>query len=547
MFRLLIADDEDLVRRGLAALIRREAPGITVVGVAADGLEALRLAEETLPDIVCADIRMPGLSGLDLIERLRAARPGVRSIILSGYDDFAYARRAIGLGVAEYLLKPVDAEQLLATLELLQAQIAAERQEEWLRLEAARIAREQLVRRLLDGAPVDAAALAACRASDGVWGLILVYPLKGHGASPAHPAPEDDFAACCGAHAPGATVVLDGYGYYCALFPLDGPNSWGTEPGREGASGGNDGARAAAAAAARALRAALRDAGWTALLTVARPCAGVDGLKAAYDEAVARADYYTAGASDEPLLCWELLPTRAERWPVLPRAHRDALLDALTHGAAADATRAAAAFMAYLRERLAPGPMRALWVEMVVLLIDRVQEQGVRVDAILDAQHDPRSLLRETVDPDEMEARLLFLAPRAAGAVRAVSGRQAPRGAIAELRAYIEDHLEADLTITTLARRAHLNAKYLGELFKEVTGEPLGEYIIHARMRRACALLTDSPLKVYEVAGRVGYGSPRHFATMFRATTGLTPAEYRERQRQGPAASLLEDAATCDA
>ncbi|MDQ2828608.1 MAG: response regulator, partial [Chloroflexota bacterium] len=161
MFRLLIADDEDLVRRGLAALIQREAPEFTVVGAAADGLEALRLAEETSPDIVCTDIRMPGLSGLDLIERLRVARPGLRSIILSGYDDFAYARRAIGLGVAEYLLKPVDADQLLEILARLRAGIAAERQDERLRLEAARITAEQTVRRLLDGGAVDAAALSA--------------------------------------------------------------------------------------------------------------------------------------------------------------------------------------------------------------------------------------------------------------------------------------------------------------------------------------------------------------------------------------------------
>src|SRR5690348_10655761 len=126
MLRLLIADDEELVRRGLTALIEREAPAIAVVGAAADGCEALRLATETQPDVVCTDIRMPGLSGLDLIERLRAARPGLRSIILSGYDDFGYARRAIGLGVSEYLLKPLDAEQLLDILARMREDIARE-------------------------------------------------------------------------------------------------------------------------------------------------------------------------------------------------------------------------------------------------------------------------------------------------------------------------------------------------------------------------------------------------------------------------------------
>ncbi len=534
MFRLLIADDEDLVRRGLAALIQREAPEFTVVGAAADGLEALRLAEETSPDIVCTDIRMPGLSGLDLIERLRVARPGLRSIILSGYDDFAYARRAIGLGVAEYLLKPVDADQLLEILARLRAGIAAERQDERLRLEAARITAEQTVRRLLDGGAVDAAALSACLPPSRAWGLILVYPVKDQDPSQSQEREraallswEDALGACCRDHLPAATVVLDGYGYYCALFPLDG------------------GECARAATAARALHAALCTAGWPALVTVARPSSGFDDLKTAYAEAIARADYYTSGANDTPLLCWELLSARpaaqAERWPALPHGRRDALLGAVTQGSEEDAARAAGEFMAYLRGRLAPGAARALWVEMVVLLINHVQERGVRVDAILDARHDPRTFLLEAVDAGELETRLVYLATQAVRAVQAVATRHAPRGTIAELRSYIDAHLDGDLTITTLARRVHLNAKYLGELFKDVTSEPLGEYIIRTRMRRACALLADSSSKVYEIAEQVGYGSPRHFATMFRATVGLSPAEYRERRRQElPAGSLAE-------
>jgi len=534
MFRLLIADDEDLVRRGLAALIQREAPGISVVGVAADGVEALRLAEELRPDIVCTDIRMPGLSGLDLIERLRAARPGLRSVILSGYDDFGYARRAIGLGVAEYLLKPVDADQLLAILARLQDQIAAERRDAQARLEAVRITTEQMIRRLLDGGLIDTAALAASLPTAVAWGLILVSPMRrqDHEHRPDRDtivAPDDALDAYCDARIPGATVVLDGYGYDCVLFPLNAPDT------------------TRVAETARALWASLRGVGRTASVTAARPCTGIDELKAVYDEAIARADYCVAGMCEEPVLCWKLPPARAERWPVLPRAHRDALLDALAQGAEEDAARAAAAFMAYLRAHVAPGAMRALWVEMVMLLIDHAQERGVRLDAILDARHDPRTFLLETVDDGELEARLLYLATRAARAAQAVAQRHAPRGTIAELRAYIEEHIGEDLTITTLARHAHLNAKYLGELFKEATGEPLGEYIIRMRMRRSCALLADSPLKVYEIAERVGYGSPRHFATMFRAMVGLSPAEYRERRRQEVVVDVAsKDAVPCD-
>ncbi len=524
MFRLLIADDEDLVRRGLSALIQREAPEITIVGTAADGVEALTLAEHTRPDIICTDIRMPGLSGLDLIERLKAAQPGVRTIILSGYDDFSYARRAIGLGVSEYLLKPVDADGLLAILARLRTQIVDERHEDHLRRAAAFIAAGQVVRRLFEGGKVDPGASSASLPAAPAWGLALVHLFTEDGALPASSENAIDGAAearmslvaCCTAHAPDSLVVLDAFGYYCVIFPLDDVQ---------------DMTRAALVAAA--LFKGLGAAGWAASVTAARPVAFATDLKAAHDDAVARADYTMAGSGDGPLLCWELAP-EAERWPVLPRGRRDALLDAVTRGDEEDAARTASAFMSHLREQhLAPLALHALWVEMAVLLIDHVQGRGVRVDALFDPWHDAHTFLLDRADAAVLEARFLALARRAASAMQAMSGRQAVRGTIAEVQAYVEDHIAGDLTINTLARHVHLNATYLGALFKNITGEPLGEYIIQARMRHACALLAGSTLKVYEVAERVGYGGPRHFATMFCTAVGMTPAEYRERRRNG--------------
>lgn len=524
MFRLLIVDDEDLVRRGLSALIQREAPEITIVGTAADGVEALTLAENTRPDIICTDIRMPGLSGLDLIERLKAVQPGVHTIILSGYDDFSYARRAIGLGVSEYLLKPVDVDGLLAILTRLRARITEERREDQLRRDAAFFAAGQVVRRLFEGGKVDSAALAAALPAAPAWGLALVYPFAEDGELP--PSPEDaiegaaeawtSLVACCTAHAPGSIVVLDAYGYYCVIFPLDDAQD-----------------TTGAAQAAAALFKGLGQAGWTAAVTAARPVAFAANLKEAHDDAVARADYMMAGPGEGPLLCWELSP-EVERWPVLPRGRRDALLDAVTRGDEEDAARTASGFLSHLHEqRLAPSALHALWVEMAVLVIDHVQGRGVRVDALFDHWDNPHAFLLDRADAAVLDARFLELARRAAHAMHAMSGRQAVRGTIAEVQAYVEDHIGDDLTINTLARHVHLNATYLGALFKSVTGDPLGEYIIQARMRHACALLTDSALKVYEVAERVGYGGPRHFATMFRTTIGVTPAEYRERRRNG--------------
>lgn len=114
----MIADDEQRIRRGLKNIIPWEEYGMEVVGEAEDGEVALDMAKELKPDVLLLDINMPFLNGLELIEKLEEElfHPYV-VIIITGYDDFTYARRALQLRVFEFLLKPVSLEQLKMTIE----------------------------------------------------------------------------------------------------------------------------------------------------------------------------------------------------------------------------------------------------------------------------------------------------------------------------------------------------------------------------------------------------------------------------------------------
>jgi len=112
MAKLLIAEDDELIREGLKQLIDWDELGIVIAGEARDGAEALTLFHRDNPDIVLTDIRMPHVDGLALIESIRRARPVTKFVIISGYDDFQYVRKAIHLQVEDYLLKPVSAEEL---------------------------------------------------------------------------------------------------------------------------------------------------------------------------------------------------------------------------------------------------------------------------------------------------------------------------------------------------------------------------------------------------------------------------------------------------
>ncbi|MCR8657801.1 response regulator transcription factor [Paenibacillus endoradicis] len=116
MWKLVIADDEPRIRRGLKQVLPWEELGIEVVGEAEDGIEALEIAKSTRPDIIFVDINMPFMDGLDFVEQLQLEYKCL-VIVITGHDEFSYAQKAVKLQVFDYVLKPVVKSQLLELIE----------------------------------------------------------------------------------------------------------------------------------------------------------------------------------------------------------------------------------------------------------------------------------------------------------------------------------------------------------------------------------------------------------------------------------------------
>ena len=125
--KVFLADDEIVVREGIRESFPWEETPYQLVGEAPDGEMALPMIRDTNPDIVITDIKMPFMDGIELCRILRAQMPWIGIIVLSGYDEFEYARQCIQLGVREYLLKPINAEELKEVLDKVSAQLKAER------------------------------------------------------------------------------------------------------------------------------------------------------------------------------------------------------------------------------------------------------------------------------------------------------------------------------------------------------------------------------------------------------------------------------------
>ena len=117
MYKLLIVDDEKQVREGLKRLLPWQDYGITIIGEAINGREALGIIEDQRPDIVLLDIQMPVMNGLELAKRIHGQYPECKFIVLSGYNDFARVREAMKYGAVDYLLKPSGKEEIIRIIE----------------------------------------------------------------------------------------------------------------------------------------------------------------------------------------------------------------------------------------------------------------------------------------------------------------------------------------------------------------------------------------------------------------------------------------------
>ena len=162
-FKVIVADDEKLIAANIARRIGDTNDAFRVVSRAGTGLEALEQVRELMPDVVFSDIKMPEMNGIELISRLREEHPDILCVIVSGYSDFEYMRAAIQNSAVDYLLKPVNPEELRRLLQRLEATLLAREQQVVSRRESDAAALAESVRMYLQenyDRQVDFSALA---------------------------------------------------------------------------------------------------------------------------------------------------------------------------------------------------------------------------------------------------------------------------------------------------------------------------------------------------------------------------------------------------
>lgn len=503
---VLIADDEEIVRQGLHCIINWPSLGFTVCGEAGTGNEALEKILSLKPDLVLMDIRMPGLTGIEVVEEARRRHFGGQFIILSGVSDFKYAQTAIRCGVKYYLTKPIDEDELEKAVVTIRDAIDEERRS------------------------ADALNQYRVKAKDAILRDVLLG--------------RADFAALdtddLGLTANVYQVVL--YESYDPVEPQDGQRLVDalsvTSPGRP---------------PLEHVQIAEKD------LILLKGGASVQRLQSMLERYAPRRDspldslFLACGRQvsrleDVPLSMRDVTALERRRFFCEPEQHvlesgelpaTERLRPVVSDE---EVSRWQKLFSGYIQAHNRAQTVTALKSLEETLFLSSDSQLGIQhflADIYFQVKLDVARAYPTVDIPFPSNATVLGLieGKRYLYEIVQFFSEQfeiwfnavgtSSDNVVDDLLNYIERNFRDNLRLETLAPLFGYNSSYLGKLFSKKTGDTFNTYVDKVRIRHAVEQLKSSDAKVYEIAEQSGYCNVDYFHKKFRKYVGMSPAEYR--------------------
>jgi two-component system, response regulator YesN len=514
MYRALIVEDEPLMRHYLLDRLHDIHPEWQVAASAEDGMEAMSLLQKELFDLVITDIRMPGMDGLSLARYVSANHTDTFVIILSGYDEFDYARAAVRLNVCDYLLKPLNDGELMQALEKVSQKLAENKRR---RLSEACF--PMLFRDTMAGIPQK--ALVECTrklneiskaAGKAYWGLMVLAPsildaARQNEAADISTLQQNLFSLAFDSFS--GLAAMDSHGNTVILVFIREPLLNATE---------------CLLSCHRLNQTFQNSTGVSLQGGFSKVRNSLDQLKLAYEEA--NDAFLLAKTGNGPYLSGDLLFAQRSRLGKLKSLAEMANASVLESGLNGISSMCMQA-VTCLDEPIRQEAFLMLGAFLLSLCFGSVTQQieGLRRLA--------------SVVPDEAEATDIFAKTYEACLVSLLtSDKQAIEKTglsllTQKVREYLHTHFKESVSLSMVADAFHVTPAYLSALFHKEVGESYSKYLMRLRMEYAAVRLQSDPyIKMYDVAKQAGFVSPKHFISAFRKFFGKTPKEYKEQYQK---------------
>ena len=523
--KILIVDDEALVRAGMRVIVPWEEYGYYLVGEATNGIQALDMAREFLPDIILVDIVMPEMDGLDFIREINKELPTCKFIILSCMNEISYYKKAITLGVSEYILKSsVNPKEILEVVGRVADEIRKERVYDTVDNRADAYANKNVVlneflNMVFKGKihdPVQIGKKLACFSVGMLYPNVFITAFSTEFIN-TEKGRYDGSLDYSIVNLCQEIINSIGRGYIfinyedriCALVSYQGsqlPEDF------------------------------IQDIGYRIRETI-RQCLdlevtlGFSGrlenlgeLRTGYSQAISALELaffkgresiitYRA-AKPEPEVLSEVLREKDRILNLQSLLDSESMIGSLS-----------------IMERLlmsslacTPEYVRKLYLDILYHLLGIIHREKLETDLVLDESFEPLSFINGFTTLQDLNIGVAAFISRARN-LFCERVKKSQGNVIDKISKYIDENMARKISLGDIAGEVHLNPDYVCRLFKKETGQNLVDYMLAKRIEKSKELLTTGA-NLCEIIEKVGFSSESYFIKMFKSLTGVTPGQY---------------------
>ena len=516
MFRVVLIDDEALVLKGMSMVLEKD-ENIQLVGTASTGPEGLDLIYKEKPDIVFTDIRMPGMTGLEMIEKAQERFPEIVYIIFSGFNEFKYVQKAIGLGVLDYLEKPVTVQDLKTSLARAGKILEYKRNYTQMKAQVAQVNKvviEQLFYKLIHQPPeFEEKTIKELIETDEAFSYITEAAILCVGKVMHEDNREDayrqiinelTFTLTEGHSIRFFTLSVDENIYFvylneeCLSFEF-----------YEKLTGAKE---------------KLEELGISFVAGISNIHHSIYEIKNGFMEAKNALTYATF-MDEETIIRNEEVEYQNQIPIGIMDSHYSLELN-FRLGNYEESRKQIETYFSYLEtDRLMPEVLKHECMEILYLLINLVQESGKKPEMLSDRMLNEK--VKGLISANEIiewSRKYAVMLMDQAEEKEKPGGKDSPVKIISR---YIDENYDKSITLDILADLVKMNAAYVSVIFKKEEGISYSHYLTKVRIEHAKKFL-EQGMKAKDVCEKVGYFDYRYFNRQFKKYMGMTPDTYKK-------------------
>ena len=534
--KILLVDDEEQVRKIIAKKIMWEKLGYELIGNVGNGREALELIEVNEPDVVLTDIRMPFMDGLELASRLKEEYPDIKVIIFSGFDEFEYAKQALKYNVIEYILKPVNIEEMTEILRKVRQSIVDDilkkRNIEKLReayMKGLPVIKERFLTDLIHGKLKSRAEIQQKMSlyqiplafQEGYLVTTLMLTDKKIDRTNAIEGIDQEEMQYFSVKQYLEEMLQN---QYDNIF-LRTTSGWSVILGiRKGERG-----RKVVMLLNNFCRSCKKLLDIEITAGVGSVVSDIMEIESSYQESKEALRYYRIMGKGKAIYIQDVEPGQNESL-LSEEKLEDQLMVSIKFGSEEKVCQCIDEIVDQAEgKKIHDNQVMIYYISLVINLMKFAEKCDVHTGDGEDISRDYIEQIFQIKSADRMKEWMKEICLN----IQKEIGREredATLKLINQAKAFIEMHYqEPSLSVEMICQELHISPAYFSTIFKKEVGESYVSYLTDLRLKKALELLKDTTDKTYVIAEKVGYSEPNYFSYVFKKKFGVAPSKYYKR------------------